>query len=333
MSKNSGNPQVQTVNSTQTVKLPDYIENAGRQNLAAAYGVSGSLLGPWTGPRVAGMTPGAEADIAALQRLPGSSQPAINLAQHTAGSLQGFNPLMINPGSLATTDLAPYMNPYIDSVIATGLKGLDSQRRQALNQIGSQAKMAKAFGGSRTGVMEGVTNAGAAKAAGDLSAQLAAAGYDRATGLAGQDIATNLAAQGANQNADLAGAGLRLNAATQGGNLAALGSQTLMQQIMAALQGQSLLQQQRQAEIDADRAAYSEQQQFPIQQLQIPLTALGMTPYGSTTSGTQTTTAQMPAGNGLLSGLGAGLGILGGLGSLFGTSGAFPLFGASSIFK
>jgi hypothetical protein len=325
-----GSGMVQTQSET---KLPDWVENAARQNLAAAYGVSGSLLGPWEGRRVANLTPGAVADIQGLQSMVGSSQPALNLAQATTGDLQGFNPLMINPGSIATTDLSPYMNPYIDNVIKTGLQGIDTQRRQALNQAGAKANLAKAFGGSRHGVIEGVTNAGASTAAGNLASQLAATGYDRATQLAGQDISTNLAAQSANQNADLAGAGVRLNAANAGGNLAALGSQTMLQQIMAALQGQTLLQQQNQAQIDADRAAYAEQQQFPLQQLQIPMTALSMTPYGSTTTGTQSTMMNAPSGNGLMSGLGTGLGILGSLGSLFGSNGAFPMFGANSIFK
>ena len=67
------------------------------------------------------------------------------------------------------------------------------------------------------------------------------------------------------------------------------------------LKALAALQQQQQAEIDAAQQAYREAQQFPIQQLQIPIQALGATPYGQTT----TQTAPGPTSNPLLTGLGA----------------------------
>jgi hypothetical protein len=313
-----GGGGTQTV--TSKTELPDWINSAAQRNLGAAYNVSQNLLGPWTGPRVAGMTPGATADVAALQQQAGSANPAFNLAQGTTADLQGFSPLSVNPGQLATTDMSKYMSPYIKNVIDPTVAQMEQGRQTALNQIGDQAHATGAFGGSRQGVAEGVTNAQSNLLEDQLVGQLMNEGYTNAQGAAQNDIATNFAGQQANQNADLAGAGIRQGAANAGGNLAALGSNTFLQQLQAALAGQGVLQTQGQNQINADQAAYHEQQQFPIQQLQIPSSILSQTPYGQTT--TQQT--QLPGGNGLLQGMGAvasGAGILGGL---FGANGAFP---------
>jgi hypothetical protein len=76
------------------------------------------------------------------------------------------------------------MNPYENEVVQRSLAdvsgALDTQRlrdRQA-------ATAARAFGGSRQGVQESLTNAAAIKQAADTAAQLRAAGYGQAAQLA-----------------------------------------------------------------------------------------------------------------------------------------------------
>ena len=110
-----------------------------------------------------------------------------------------------------------------------------------------------------------------------------------------------MASQQLNQAAGLQQAGLGLQGAQLLGGLAGAGQQSYLQGAGSALAAQSALQQQQQAEIDAAQQAYREAQQFPIQQLQIPIQALGATPYGQTT----TQTAPGPTSNPLLTGLGA----------------------------
>jgi hypothetical protein len=193
------------------------------------------------------------------------------------------------------------MNPYTQNVIGSGLQAIDLQRRQALNQAGDQAIKSGAFGGSRFGVQEGVTNAGAAMQAGNLASQLMSQNFSQAQAAAQSDIARNLAAQQANQQAGLSGAGLNLSAAQGLGSLATQQQQNFLGGLTAAMTGQDLAQQQAQARIAAEQQAYQEAQQFPLQQLQVPLQALGMTPYGQQS----TTTAPGPSGNGLMTGLGA----------------------------
>lgn len=329
MSKDSGGGTQTVVNKTE---LPQWVQDAGQKNLAAAYKVSENLAGPYTGARVADMTNGAQADIAGLQSNVGSTNPAFAYAQNTAANLQNYNPAQVNAGSLAGTDLSSYMNPYTQNVINSAMQGIDVQRQQALNQIGDQAIKTGAFGGSRQGIAEGVTNAGAAMQAGNLAAQLQNQNFSQAQNAATADINRNMQAQGLNQQAGLSGAGLNLNAANQLGSLASQGQQSFLTGNAAALAGQQTIQAQNQAQLGAQQQAYQEAQQFPLQQLQIPLQALGATPYGQT----NTQTGPGASSNGLMTGLGAlssGIGILGGLNSLggggAGLAGIGALFGLS----
>jgi len=122
----------------------------------------------------------------------------VGQAQSVAGALPvrqfaGFNPLYQAGEELVTNEaLTPFtgesiqqfMNPYENEVVQRSLAdvsgALDTQRlrdRQA-------ATAARAFGGSRQGVQESLTNAAAIKQAADTAAQLRAAGYGQAAGLA-----------------------------------------------------------------------------------------------------------------------------------------------------
>lgn len=73
-----------------------------------------------------------------------------------------------------------FMSPYIDNVVNTSLGALDRSRQMAVNGIGDRAQAAHAFGGSRHGVAEALTNEGFANQAGLLSAGLYNQGYGQA---------------------------------------------------------------------------------------------------------------------------------------------------------
>lgn len=68
--------------------------------------------------------------------------------------------------------IAQYANPYAGAVVDQSLAALDRSRRMAVNGIGDQAAAAHAFGGSRHGVAEALTNTGYAEQAGQMAAQL-----------------------------------------------------------------------------------------------------------------------------------------------------------------
>lgn len=128
-------------------------------------------------------------------------------AKNVAGALPvrqiaGFNPLYAAGEEQVTNEaLTPFtsesiqqfMNPYETEVVQRALadvgSGLETQRlrdRQA-------AVAAKAFGGSRQGVAESLTNAAAMKQAADTAAQMRAAGYGTAANLAQYARGANIA--------------------------------------------------------------------------------------------------------------------------------------------
>lgn len=155
------------------------------------------------GPGIAGT------DLAAqMSAYGGMYQPA----QQTAGQA---NLGMTGPGNIAS-----YMNPYTSQVRTNALADLESARRSAVQQTGERAMQARAFGGSRQGVAEALTNAGFAKQAGTLGTQLNENAFNQAVQLQAADLARAQQAAAANQAAGLQGAQLRLAGAGQLGSLA-----------------------------------------------------------------------------------------------------------------
>jgi hypothetical protein len=134
-------------------------------------------------------------------------------AMQTAGQA---NLGMTGPGSIGS-----YMNPYTSQVRANALGDLESARRAAIQQTGERATQARAFGGSRQGVAEALTNQGFAKQAATLGTTLNEQAFNQAVQMQSADLARQQQAQAANQAAGLSGAELRLRGASQLGSLAA----------------------------------------------------------------------------------------------------------------
>jgi hypothetical protein len=148
-------------------------------------------------------------------------------AMQTAGQA---NLSMTGPGSIVS-----YMNPYTSQVRQNALADLETARQSAIQQTGERAMQARAFGGSRQGVAEGITNLGFARQAGTLGTQLNENAFNNAVQLQAADLARQQQAAAANQQAGLQGAQLRLSGASQLGGLAAQqqalrlgGAQTVM---------------------------------------------------------------------------------------------------------
>jgi len=106
-------------------------------------------------------------------------------------------------------------------VRTNALSDLESARRAAIQQTGERANAARAFGGSRQGVAEALTNQGFAKQAATLGTSLNEQAFNQAMAMQQADIGRRSAADIANQQAGLQGAQLRLGGASQLGNLAA----------------------------------------------------------------------------------------------------------------
>lgn len=247
--------------------------------------------------------PQAPANLAATLAAPENMDVFAAQGVYGAGSgaaqEMGYQPLMIGPvgsvqaGQLATTDLAPYMNPYEQQVIQGTLSDIGRSALQAQNELARQAGAAGAFGGSRHGVAMGELGRGVAEETAQTVAQLRQQGYTQAQASAMADIqnrlqaeqadrAAQLQASLANQTAGLAGSTQRLSAASTLGNLANLGfgmGATTKENLR--LQAE-LKRAQEQARIDAARAQAAEAAAQPYKALSTLSAALGGTPMGQT---------------------------------------------------
>ena len=195
--------------------------------------------------------------------------PQMGGAASMAGGLQGGAPQPMQSQQIGS--IADYMNPYTSQVRANALGDLESSRQMAIQQMGERANAARAFGGSRQGVAESLTNAGFAKQAGALGTQLNEQAFNNAMALQQADIARQQQADLANQAAGLQGAQLRTGAAGQLGNLAAQQQALRLggaQAVMGAGGARQALDQQQ---MDAIR-------NIGLQRLGIVQSSLGATP-------------------------------------------------------
>jgi hypothetical protein len=131
-----------------------------------------------------------------------------------------FNPMyqqgeeqLVNLGLKPFTgaDIQEFMNPYEQQVIQGTLGDIEQSRMMAANQVANQATAAKAFGGSRYGVQQSLTDAAALAQAAKTAAQMRQAGYGTAAQLAMN--ARNLGMQGAQTVLGLGGARQQLEQA------------------------------------------------------------------------------------------------------------------------
>lgn len=165
----------------------------------------------------------------------------------------------------AGPNIGQFMNPYTGMVTGQALQNLETQRQMQTNDIGAAASRAGAFGGSRHGVAEALTNQGFAQQGAQLFGQLQQQGFNTALGAAQQQQ---------QQQANLANLGF------------GFGQQIQQQQAQQGAMQQAL----NQALIDAGRQQYGGFVGAPGQSLQYPLAALGAANMGQQSQ----TTSQKP---------------------------------------
>jgi hypothetical protein len=178
--------------------------------IAAAQGLSGFRAPQLTAPRIAGAQASTAVPITAAQIAPGSVP-------------------VVTPGSLAATDLSPYLNPYTQQVVDATNRDIDQQRAQAINNQAGQFTQAGAFGGSREGVADALTNKAYGQIAAQTDAGLNAQGFTGAQQAAESDLGQKLQAQLANQGAAQQAAGLNAQLAQGAGQFNASEADALAQ--------------------------------------------------------------------------------------------------------
>ena len=210
--------------TTSTSSIDPQIKEAFLANFQQAQGVAGAL----PTQQFAGYNPMYQAGEEALVNtaLAGPGISGTDLAAQMAAYGGVYQPGQItaqqtNLGMTGPGSIGSYMNPYTSMVRENALSDLESARQAAIQQTGERANAARAFGGSRQGVAEALTNQGFAKQAANLGTTLNEQAFNQAMAMQQADIARRSAADIANQQAGLQGAQLRLGGASQLGNLAA----------------------------------------------------------------------------------------------------------------
>jgi len=210
--------------TTSTSSIDPQVKEAFLANFEQAQNVAGAL----PVQQIAGFNPLYQAGEEALVNtaLAGPGITGTDLAAQMAAYGGMYQPQQIgaqqtNLGMTGPGSIASYMNPYTEAVRTNALADLEASRRAAIAQTGERATAARAFGGSRQGVAEALTNQGFAKQAANLGTTLNEQAFNQAMAMQQADIGRRSAADIANQQAGLQGAQLRLGGASQLGSLAA----------------------------------------------------------------------------------------------------------------
>jgi hypothetical protein len=271
--------------TTSTSSIDPQIKEAFLSNFQQAQNVAGALpVQQFVQPNI-GYQAGEEALVNAGLAGPGIT--GTDLAAQMAAYGGTYQPAQImarqaNLGMTGPGSVGSYMNPFTEQVRTNALADLESARRAAIQQTGERATQARAFGGSRQGVAEALTNQGFAKQAATLGTTLNEQAFNQAMALQSQDIARQQAADLANQQAGLQGAQFRLGAAGQLGGLAAQQQALRLgggQAVMQAGEARRALEQQQ---MDAIR-------NIGLQRLGVVQSSLGAQPANL---GMQSTTPQ-----------------------------------------
>ena len=309
-----GGSQPSTTTQINKVELPKWVDEASQKNYDLATGIADKKYSEYTGPMVAPTGASTKKAYDLINMSQGDTGNAIagtdpiwNKMLKNANGLKynDIDPMMLSSRNLTGVDLSGYMNPYTNEVENHAMAALEKSRQQSTNSNSAAATAAGAFGGSRHGVVDAVTNAETATAAGDLSAQLRQQGYDRATSLAMGDLERSDAIRTGNANRQLTADSTNAdnilnyfnskNSALSGAATGKIGAAEAaqgadMKDFAALSQAGMSQQQQAQAILDAKKARGDRVKNSDIDDLNLRLSALGMSPYGKTETTDKTTT-------------------------------------------
>lgn len=130
----------------------------------------------------------------------GSSSASVGIS--SGGPLDRGRIREVTPGSILDRDISEYMNPFTDNVIDNVQSDMQRMRDGQLNADAARASAAGAFGGSRHGVVDALSNSEFQRSFGQMSDQLRSRAFDNATGLALGDIDRDFQGQQFNAGMD-----------------------------------------------------------------------------------------------------------------------------------
>lgn len=278
-------------------KLPAWVNQASRSNYDLAKKIAKRPFDQWSGPNVADTSNMTTDSYKLMMSNVGKEDPLYENAAALSGRTTELDPIYSKGYGILDEANGPwdptgYLNPYTDEVENRSIDNATRSLNQQLMTAGDKARKAGAFGGSASGIEKGVLAAEGARGIGDLSAELRRAGYDKATAdmladRAGKrDTAAGLFAGAEGQQKGW------LDSASSYLDTAKGRQASVLSDVSAMQTGGAAEQAQRQKLIDAEKAKWQERRDAPIENLNLRLASLGMSPYGKTQTATKTGTSE-----------------------------------------
>jgi len=287
--------------SPSQTSLPAWIQAPAQQAVGMATTLANRPVETNPYEQVAPQTADQTQAYQQIRDLQGSTTGAYNTAMQGYQGLAG-QAAPITAGQLNSQTQA-LMNPYTQAVIDPAVAQMRQGLATNLQQIGKNANDVGAYGGSRQGVTEGVAQGQEAMGEGSLVSQLLNNQYNTAMGqsmdLSKLNLGTGMTALSQLPQVASAGAG---EAAKEAGLLQTVG------------QAQ---QQYGQSQLDTKAGTWQESLNWPVQNLDILLSALTGTPYPTQTQGyapqaqpTSNVAGQVVGGLGTAAGIGASIAVM-----------------------
>jgi hypothetical protein len=285
---NKPKPAKSTSTTTQT--LPDWVEQAGKENYDIVKGITGQPYTGYAGPTVADQSNMTTQAYDYLMSNIGASDPLYQQAAGLLGESYGNANTMFGTaadtlaraGEDIPSNMGKWFNPWTAEVESNAMRNLRESLTQSQMAGADKASSANAFGGTRFGVQAGVTAAEGAKKAGDLSAELRSKGWDTAiaNALSNRTSLTGVGQAQSGVGRDISAAGTGAAAGLESVGKTRQGSMLADVGAMGAA-GQSE-EAYNQKQIDADIKKWQAAQDYPLEQVNARMAALGLTPYPKT---------------------------------------------------
>lgn len=299
-------PTIQASNSatSSSTSIPQWLTDASQFGVQNAQNIVKQGTPQYNGPLAVGMAGDQTSAGNLIRNSVGAYQPYYDNAQSAINNSM----TQLQPQTLANglSGISQYMNPYINNVV-NSVSDLSQQNLdKALTQTADRAIAAKAFGGSRHGVQEGVATAENNANTNNLLANLLSSGYTQAANMLGSDVnAQNQAAQQNNANALAGGQALsNLGTANRAANTADINN---------LLTYGGLEQQTGQNAADKLYNYWQYQNQYPLQAQQVYNQTVSTAPHNTSQTGSSSTNSigwapqQQATSNPLMGGLGGAL--------------------------
>jgi hypothetical protein len=299
-------PTIQASNSatSSSTNIPQWLTDASQFGVQNAQNIVKQGTPQYNGPLAVGMAGDQVAAGNLIRNSVGAYQPYYDAA---SGAINN-SMTRLQPQTLANglSGISQYMNPYIDNVV-NSVNDISRQNLdRSLTQTADQALAAKAFGGSRHGVQEGVATAQNNLNTNNLIANLLSSGYNQATNMLGTDVqAQNQAAQQNNANALAGGQALsNLGTANRAANTADINN---------LLTYGGIEQQTGQNAADKLYNYFQYQNEYPLKAQQVYNQTVSTAPHSTSSTGSSSTNSvgwapqQQATSNPLMGGLGGAL--------------------------